>query len=173
MVLKNNKVWWEDHNCLTAEVQHHMVAPVCQQDTSASEAQTTTQQPETTTEFFCPDSWSEFNGSCYKYSTSSSYWTTADTQCLIEGGRLASVHSAEEDAFLQSLASSNSFWIGGYPSGNGSWVWSDGTDFDYSNNYDGTTNYCLYQQASYYGYGWSSSYCDRSSSFYYICKLLN
>ena len=109
MVLKNNQVLWEDHNCLAPEVQHHMVAPVCQQDTSASEAQTTTQQPETTTLFFCPDSWSEFNGSCYNLFASTSFWTTADTQCLIEGGRLASVHYSEEDTFLQSLASSNSF----------------------------------------------------------------
>ena len=80
MVLKNNQVLWEDHNCLAPEVQHHMVAPVCQQDTSASEAQTTIQQPETTTELSRPYSWSKFNGSCYKYFASSWDWTTADNQ---------------------------------------------------------------------------------------------
>ena len=141
---------------------------------SSTETQTTTEQPETTTEFLCPDHWSAFNGSCYKYSSDSTTWSNADNLCLQEGGRLASVHSREEDRFLQSLGVGGTFWLGGYPSGNHGWVWSDGTDFDYYNSYDADTAYCLYQQYNYYSVGWSSTSCSSSSySFNYTCKLLN
>ena len=132
MVLKNNQVWWEDHDCLSPDVKHHPVAPVCQQDTTASEEQTTTQQPETTTVVTCPENWTEFNQSCYRYFSSDSYWRYAEDLCLNEGGHITSVHSAEEDTFLLNLAGGQYFWLGGYSSEN-SWVWSDGTDFDYSN----------------------------------------
>ena len=172
MVLKNNQVWWEDHNCLAPDVHHHAVAPICQKDTTASQPQTTTEQPETTTVLSCPDQWTEFDGNCYQYFATNSYWANADTDCLLNGGRLTSIHSSEEEEFFQSLAGGNSFWIGGYPKDN-SWVWSDGTDLDYTHFHTEVAGYCLYQDASYYSSGWSQDYCTSSSSHYYICKLIN
>merc|ERR1719330_1775625 len=32
MVLKNNQVFWEDHSCISPDVSHHPVAPVCEAD---------------------------------------------------------------------------------------------------------------------------------------------
>ena len=171
MVLKNNQVFWEDHNCLSPDVKHHPVAPVCQQDITSSEQHTTTEQPETSTVLSCPDNWTEFNNNCYQFVSSSMYWSDADTNCLKKGGRLTSVHSAEEDKFLQSLASGNSFWLGGYPSGD-TWGWSDGTDFDYTNFYSTDQGNCLYQYSSYYSSGWTTADCIYPA-YYFICKLLN
>jgi len=182
MVLKNNQVWWEDHDCLSTDVKHHPVAPVCQQDTTAleeqttteqpettaSEEQTTTEQPETTTVVTCPDNWSEFNQSCYIYINSRCNWDDAEKLCQISGGHITSVHSAGEDLFLLSLAGGHYFWIGGYSSEK-SWYWSDGTDFDYdeiSTNYG--SRYCLYQDNSFGG--WRENICT-SIVTNYICKL--
>jgi len=183
MVLKNNQVWWEDHDCLSPDVKHHPVAPVCQQDTTASEEQTTieqpetttseeqttTEQPETTTVVTCPDNWTEFNQSCYIYINNIVNWYDAEELCQISGGHITSVHSAEEDAFLLSLACGNLFWlgVGGYPLGY-SLVWSDGTDFDYSNEISNTsgTGDCLYQDTL--GI-WSLGTCIYNAN--YICKL--
>ena len=49
----------------------------------------------------CSTSWTEYNGHCYKAFDVPAYWIQAEFRCLAEGGRLASVHSAAEDAFLR------------------------------------------------------------------------
>jgi len=167
MVLKKGQVSWEDHNC---DRKRNKVFPVCQRDTDQSEPETTTEMQETTAALSCPEHWTEFNRSCYKFFPSSEYWYTAHTICQGEGGHLASVHSAEEDSILQSLASGNSFWIGGYYIGQVGWVWSDWSDFDYSNMLDASFLGCLYQGDSNYGSGWSSGYCDDYDSNAYICQ---
>ena len=167
MVVKNNQFSWEDHKCQAPDVSNHPVAPVCQLATTAS--QTTTAAPETTTtpDLQCKADWTEFQGHCYKYFGSSAYWTTADVNCLGEGGRLASVHSAEEDQFLQSLANGNNYWMGGYPSDN-TWVWSDGTEYDYVGDvYSMDNGECIAYRN---GYGWYTYSCT-NDGFYYICKI--
>ena len=166
-MLKNNDFTWEDQSCLVPEIQHHAVAPVCQRDTSAS---STTVQPETTTTFGCPSSWSEFNSNCYKFFSSQTYWVTAEFHCVAEGGRLASVHSAEEYQFLNNLSGRNDYWIGGYylNSGGTKYIWSDGSAWDYDHSYSTSTDACLYQAFSYDG--WRSSNCH-SNTYYYICKI--
>jgi len=169
MVVKNNQFSWEDHKCQAPDVSNHPVAPVCQLATTAS--QTTTAAPETTTTpvLQCKADWTEFQGHCYKFSGTSNsyYWTSSDAICLGEGGRLASVHSAEEDQFLQSLANGNNYWMGGYPSDN-TWVWSDGTEYDYVGNvYSMDNGECIAYQN---GYGWYTYSCT-NDGFYYICKI--
>jgi len=172
MVLRNNEVWWEDHNCLAPDVQHHSVAPVCQRHTNATAAETTTAQPETTTVFRCPDTWTEFDDSCYKMLSAISYWYEAENECRNNGGRLTSVHSIEEETFLNDLAQNNDYWIGGYPLGS-SWIWTDGTSYDYDHRYSVSEGYCLLQDNSYYGSGWTSNSCSSSSrsNTYALCKL--
>uniref|UniRef100_A0A674B2M6 C-type lectin domain-containing protein n=1 Tax=Salmo trutta TaxID=8032 RepID=A0A674B2M6_SALTR len=53
------------------------------------------------------------------------------------GANLASVHSSEEDQFLQLLVKIVGFpptWIGGFYSvKDRRWLWSDGSDFDHQN----------------------------------------
>jgi len=170
LVLKNNQVQWEDHDCLSPDVKHHAVAPVCQTETDASQTQTTTQQPETTTAFTCQSGWTEFNNSCYQFFGSFESWQNSALSCQSLGGHLTSVHSAEEDTFIQSLTNGGgkAYWIGGYSSPGG-WVWSDQTQFDYPHLYDTDSGQCLFQSTSHYGDGWSSHTCI--SSFYYICKI--
>jgi hypothetical protein len=40
-------------------------------------------------------------------------WTEAEKDCNNKGGYLASIHSAAESSFIQSLAPSFYLWIGG------------------------------------------------------------
>jgi len=172
MVVRNNKLTWEDHHCLIPDIQHHMVAPVCQYDITHSSPQTTTIQPDTSTHAPCPHQWTEFNSSCFRYFSSRITWVNAEEECVTLGGHLASVHSAQENMFLQSLASGDSFWLGGYPTGEGDWVWSDLTDFDYLNDYDAISSGCLFQHQNSYSDGWSSTKCDTSGyAFFFVCKL--
>ena len=201
LAVKNNQVSWEDHDCLSPDVKHHAVAPICQRDTTETQPQTTTEQPQTTTDQpittteqpittaeqpittteqpittttpVCPSEWTEFNNNCYKFFDGIlNSWTEADLRCLQEGGRLTSVHSDEEDKFLKSLVNMEGYWLGGYPSGN-SWIWSDGTAFDYDNFYNTSPGHCFYQSSSYYDYGWSGVSCEMGfvNGISSICKM--
>ena len=155
-------------------MSHHPVAPVCQADTStiAPSTSTTSTASPTTTAMSCPSGWTEFQRGCYKLFSSSETWVIADSLCLAEGARLTSVHSMEEEDFLNSLSNGNSYWIGGYPKDN-SWVWSDFSSFDYQHGYDNNNDQCLYQYYSHIGSGWSSHSCATTNYEYYrICKLV-
>ena len=72
---------------------------------------------------------------------------------------------------MNTLAGSYDYWIGGYPTGN-TWVWSDFSELDYFDDYNLNTGggYCLYQDSSYQGSGWSTDYCTSTHQHYYICK---
>eukprot|EP00957_Ditylum_brightwellii_P150981 11496214-Ditylum_brightwellii.AAC.1 len=54
------------------------------------------------------------------------------------GGDLASIHSKQENDFLQTLSDSETSWIGGRrminytDKNNEMWTWSDGSDWDYT-----------------------------------------
>ena len=50
----------------------------------------------------CPDGWKLFGASCYKFDERSTTWAEADKLCAQEGGRLASIHSKDEDDFIKS-----------------------------------------------------------------------
>ena len=92
------------------------------------------------------------------------------TECIKDGAALTSVHSREEEDFLNDLSGGNSYWLGGYPVGT-TWVWADFTDFDYTHDYNlrPEYDYCIYQSQGYYGSGWLDNSCT-GNSFYYICK---
>ena len=150
------------------------VAPVCQRDTADSTATTSTTSSSTTS-LACPRDWERFEGNCYRLFESSSNafdtWFEAEAKCMIEGATLTSVHSQEEDNFLKDLSNGNSYWIGAYPK-ESSWIWSDFTEFDFTNFYTVTSRMCLYQDSSYYSNGWSSAPCAASyPSIQCICKL--
>ena len=136
---------------------------------------TTTTTTNTTTTFSCPSGWAEYIGGCYNYYTDAVSWFLADAKCLAVGGRLASIHTEEENDFLNTLANGPSYWIGGYPNDTiqKSWVWSDFTEFDYDGTYSTSAGSCLYQSQSSYGIGWKTYPCDSSSyDLFYICKLI-
>merc|ERR1719317_481119 len=93
----------------------------------------TTPMPTTTSFPTCPDDWDVLNSNCYKVFEAKLDWTGAENHCQGEGGHLASVHSAEENNFISGL-DSNLLWLGGTDAtSEGSWVWSDGTIFSFTN----------------------------------------
>ena len=118
---------------------------------------------------YCPGGWDEFERSCYKFFSDSTDWYTADASCLSYGGRLTSIHSKEENEFLNNLSQGNSYLMGGYPKDN-SWVWSDFSDLDYTDYYDMDYGQCMYQNSGEYSSGWNCVTCD-NDGWNYICKL--
>jgi hypothetical protein len=64
----------------------------------------------------CPGKWKLFEGYCYLVVMNKVNWTEAEKDCNNKGGHLASIHSADENSFIHSLALSNGswgLWIGG------------------------------------------------------------
>jgi Lectin C-type domain len=63
-------------------------------------------------------------------------WAAGRAACQSLGGDLASIHSAAENAAVWAIVSQRGgqAWIGGNDAvGEGTWRWSDGTPWDYSN----------------------------------------
>lgn len=62
-------------------------------------------------------------------------WEEAESYCSSLGGHLISINSVEEQELALEIAKSvgkDNIWTGGYYS-NGRWLWSDSTDFTYTN----------------------------------------
>ncbi len=65
----------------------------------------------------------------------------AKAACEAMGGQLASITSAEEQAFIESInTSALCLWIGGYRDDDGEWKWISGEAWDYTNWGDGEPN---------------------------------
>merc|ERR1712142_419035 len=83
----------------------------------------------------CPDGWMLFEGKCYGHPKDRKLnWTDAESFCQSwsTGSHLASIHSAEEQKFVQTTFPQH-MWLGGSDKAkDGTWVWSDGTPWDYS-----------------------------------------
>ncbi|XP_054466395.1 type-2 ice-structuring protein-like [Anoplopoma fimbria] len=86
----------------------------------------------------CPDGWNENNGRCFKFEPRLLTWAEAEKNCQSMKGNLASVHSMEEDQFLQAMIRSQTSnnpdnWIGGSDCQQVNiWLWSDGSVFSFS-----------------------------------------
>uniref|UniRef100_A0A8C6UEW7 C-type lectin domain-containing protein n=1 Tax=Neogobius melanostomus TaxID=47308 RepID=A0A8C6UEW7_9GOBI len=86
----------------------------------------------------CPANWTPFGTRCFKFTDSSLTWTQAEKLCQSEGANLASIHSAEENAFVIDLIQkatgvSRRTWIGGHDAFQDNlWMWSDGSVWNYS-----------------------------------------
>uniref|UniRef100_A0A3P9JQJ2 C-type lectin domain-containing protein n=1 Tax=Oryzias latipes TaxID=8090 RepID=A0A3P9JQJ2_ORYLA len=101
----------------------------------------------------CPDDWTRFGQQCFIFINSPKTWAEAESYCQFDGSNLASIHSYEENHFLQSLtrADTHNFpqaWIGGTDTMHfGLWTWSDGSRFLYENwsykGKDGDADRCL------------------------------
>uniref|UniRef100_A0A914RE91 C-type lectin domain-containing protein n=1 Tax=Panagrolaimus davidi TaxID=227884 RepID=A0A914RE91_9BILA len=88
----------------------------------------------------CGYLWVYFELTGYCYGGSPGYllntWQDAETYCQQKGGHLASVHSAQEMAFLHTLVDMkwSWYWIGMYSvDRENTWQWTDGTKVDYIN----------------------------------------
>jgi len=82
-----------------------------------------------------------YNGHHYYCSTSNATWAAANNACIANGGYLASIESAGENAFLAGILTYQSAWIGANDLGNeGNFSWTSGSPFGYSNWYVGQPN---------------------------------
>jgi len=164
---------WRDVSC------HDKVtaAPICQKDVNMD---TTTQIPTTTSFPGCPSGLTEYNNSCWKfiYSSNSNSWQNAQDYCESLGANLASIHSEAEFLFLQDLVASysGSFWLGGTDAAvEGSWLWSDGSDWDYINWMpgqpdSGTSQNCLAMDTG-EGGSWRDLGCITDNVYSFICRM--
>jgi len=111
---------------------------------------------------------------CYKVSTTEMDWHDAVDYCRDMGVELASVHSAEENAFINSICTGSRCWIGLSDFENeGEFVWSDGSDLDFlywlsgePNNNGGDEHY-VHLGDDFGGY-WNDVSADYS--YYAVCK---
>ncbi|XP_068735147.1 uncharacterized protein [Montipora capricornis] len=80
----------------------------------------------------CPDNWIYFKGYCYQKVSSCDSWSNSQSRCAALGANLPSVHSQEENVFLQNLHNGENGWLGlSDINSEGTFVWSDGTRFDF------------------------------------------
>ncbi|XP_035850138.1 neurocan core protein [Sander lucioperca] len=125
----------------------------------------------------CPEDWSRLGNRCFAFIDSPKTWSEAEDYCLFEGGNLASVHSNEENNFIQILTKEDTHefpltWIGGNDCiQSGFWMWTDGTKFNYKNwskRYNvqdkRRTMHCLEMN---YGYRkkWNAASCNDTLPF--------
>lgn len=132
----------------------------------------------------CQSGGSLFGGRCYTFQTASSprTWSQAEAACVALGGHLTSVHSLEEENFIEAMAQAfngrtQTYWMGAKPNALGTWEWIDGSAWDYkhfvNNNEAAPFGTCLLQYGAYYDdskYGWS--FRDCSALLYgIVCKI--
>ena len=75
-----------------------------------------------------------YNGHYYAYYWDPDVsWTNASSYCFINSGHLATITSAEEQAFLENAFPGTQGWIGASLQEDGSWQWTTKEDFSYMN----------------------------------------
>ncbi|XP_078381917.1 uncharacterized protein LOC144664633 isoform X2 [Oculina patagonica] len=80
----------------------------------------------------CLDGWSYFKGYCYRKVSSCDSWSGSQGTCATFGANLPSVHSQEENVYVQNLHGGENSWLGLSDVNNeGTFVWNDGTPFDF------------------------------------------
>uniref|UniRef100_A0A914WLA3 C-type lectin domain-containing protein n=1 Tax=Plectus sambesii TaxID=2011161 RepID=A0A914WLA3_9BILA len=132
----------------------------------------------------CPAGYSvvvQGNNNCYKLVSSAKAWQDAENQCVSEGGHLASVHNAFENAALSTFASAANSnantWIGlNNMNSPTSFTWSDGSSTMYTNWANGqpmqpTAMHCVQQGAK--GSSspalWMTASCSMAQQF--VCSI--
>ncbi|KAM4889361.1 low affinity immunoglobulin epsilon Fc receptor [Thomomys bottae] len=122
----------------------------------------------------CPEQWLNFGQKCYYFGKATKRWLQARFACSDLKGRLASIHSQEEQDFLSKHASKDS-WIGLQDLDvEGDFVWIDESPVSYSNWFPGEPNNagldedCVMMRAS--GH-WNDAFC-RTQLDAWVCERL-
>ncbi|KAK0406531.1 hypothetical protein QR680_018630 [Steinernema hermaphroditum] len=121
----------------------------------------------------CPEGYHCFKNYAYRQFIPSRSWTDAELFCRSLGGQLASIHSAEEQAFFESILT-NTVWIGAHLPPNGKDpVWTDGSKLDFKKWRSGNPvvvedDNCVFCAAN-YDPGWGNAECW--SDFPFACKI--
>ncbi len=77
----------------------------------------------------------DYNGHRYERIDSSMTWSEAKAYCENKGGHLVCITSAQEQAAVEQLIASgskNTYWIGGYRTGNNTFAWVTGEKMTYT-----------------------------------------
>ncbi|CAJ1059441.1 galactose-specific lectin nattectin-like [Xyrichtys novacula] len=103
----------------------------------------------------CPDGWTRFEGRCFKFHFGPKGWCDAESQCINEGGNLASIRTVKELEILRNFTKLTTgqearTWMGGFDAvKEDCWQWADGYKFDFDswapgepNNY-GPGEHCM------------------------------
>ncbi|MDH5671836.1 MAG: hypothetical protein OEZ06_06775 [Myxococcales bacterium] len=80
----------------------------------------------------------QYSGHGYWFCTSNNSWANARAICMSRGMDLVRIDDANENAFVRSHISNDS-WIGARDSGGGTWVWSDNGDQFWSGTSGGSS----------------------------------
>ena len=80
----------------------------------------------------CQKDWFYFRGYCYRKVAPCRSWSLSQGTCSIQGANLPSIHSQEENVFVQSLHGGEKSWLGlSDINTEGKFVWTDGTSTDF------------------------------------------
>ena len=112
------------------------------------------------------------NNHMYRIFTGHYSWEDAQQACADMGGHLVTITSAEEQAYIEQLNTSNeSLWIGGYRDDNFIWYWVTGETWSYTHWGDGEPNNmgdekyaCVWPQY------WNDLCLDSGEQNGYICE---
>ncbi|XP_069098483.1 lectin-like [Pleurodeles waltl] len=129
----------------------------------------------------CTPGWDCHFNSYYKYIPNAMRWIDAEFYCqkLYPSAHLASIHSEDENDFLKKITfkKTNSYpliWVGGSDCyKDRSFVWTDGSSWDYQNwrhgepNNNGGREACLNFNFATAGL-WNDEYCEKM--FPFLCK---
>ncbi|XP_061566068.1 ladderlectin [Cololabis saira] len=125
----------------------------------------------------CPSGWSSFGHQCFQFIDAPKTWAEAEFYCQFDRANLASVHSYEENHFIQSLTRGDTHhfpqtWIGGSDAVRQEfWMWTDGSEFHYENwgsdDSSGKTERCLKMNYQ-YDLKWGAASCNDTLPF--VCS---
>ncbi|XP_041723866.1 ladderlectin-like [Coregonus clupeaformis] len=85
----------------------------------------------------CPTGWFNHGHRCFTYIPTERTWAESERYCVFQGANLASIHSTEENHFIQEMIRRQthdfpSAWLGGQDATQERlWLWSDGSRFYY------------------------------------------
>ncbi|XP_041619525.1 low affinity immunoglobulin epsilon Fc receptor [Vulpes lagopus] len=123
----------------------------------------------------CPEKWLSFQRKCYYFGEEPKRWIQARFACSKLQGRLASIHSQEEQDFLARYANKKGTWIGLRDlDREGEFIWMDENPLNYSNwrpgepNNGGQGEDCVMMQGS---GQWNDAFCG-SSLDGWVCDRL-
>ncbi|XP_018523590.1 lactose-binding lectin l-2-like [Lates calcarifer] len=123
----------------------------------------------------CPMFWFSFNGRCYKYFATRVGWSDAALQCLSQRASLVSIHSLEEQNFVNFLIKNfdhaeGPTWIGLSDRIDKKWMWSDGAPLNFT-LWNGEQPKPAGEYCAYTNYGgdvkWKHQPCGYS--YAYVC----
>ncbi|XP_028447982.1 ladderlectin-like [Perca flavescens] len=126
----------------------------------------------------CPVGWNQLGTRCFAFYIQTKTWSDAENFCQSAGGHLASIHSDAEHGFIKNQISKltgaqTTAWIGGTDAVKlFTWLWSDGSKFDYASwnagepNNAGGTEFCLTMNGG--GVNWNDLTCTNQASF--VCS---